>query len=316
MKKTIGIVFFLLFITISGCSNSNKATITDKEQLATDVNEMGNIINGGYVSQQGTVIYYCNGGYEPIRVLKPNGDSKLVCNYYGGSDINVVNGWIYYIAKSEATGNEIIKIKTDGTSRTRLLNVQCSFLYVKDEWMYYTVVDTGNLFKAKIDGTSITKLSDNNCTFVNVVRDTIYYCNTSDNKRIYKITNNKESKITADSCSFLNVVGDWIYFINESDGKKIYKINTDGNGEISIIDQNIDSVNVSGKWIYYTVLGDDNIHKSQLDGTEKQTLNVNFKTTEPCLAILGNWIYYFSVADGYKICRIMDNGTGKTILNK
>jgi hypothetical protein len=307
---SISLVFLILIISVSFTINTNKVTLKSDN----DVNKIGNIINGGYIAQQGASIYYSNGGYEPIRILKPNGDSKFICDYYGGSYINIVNNYIYYISVSEGNGNEIIKVKTDGTNERRVLKAKCSFLYVKDKWMYFTVMGTGNLYKAKTDGTNIKKLSDDFCTFTNVVGDTIYYCNVSDKRRIYKITNNKKSKLTNDSCSYINVVGDWIYFINETDSKKIYKIRINGNEETAIIAQKAEAVNVSDNWIYYAILDDDSIHKSKLDGTGKETLIANSTSSTPCLSILGGWIFYFSPADGYKICKVRLDGTGKTIL--
>jgi eukaryotic-like serine/threonine-protein kinase len=213
---------------------------------------------------------------------------------------------------SEST-NEIIRMKTDGTNRTTLLNVQSDFLYVKGEWVYYTVMDTGNLFKAKIDGSNIQKLSDDYCMFVNIVGDTIYYCNVSDKRKVYKIVNNKKSKIIDSTCTFLNVVGDWIYFVNKSDDEKVYRVKTDGREKTVIINQKCGNVNVSKDWIYYTI-DDNNIQRAKLNGTKQETIAVNFNTSTPCLSIFGDWIYYFSIADGSKICRIRSDGTSKTIL--
>jgi len=328
LKKffTVSLVFIIAISFISCSGNTNKTN--NKDALATSNNKVtsdpvfaeneagniiGNIINGGYVNQQEDWLYYCNGGYEPICKSKLNGDEKFSYDYFGGSFINIVNDYIFYIAISQACGHELIKMKTDGTDRLKLLDDQCSFLYVKDEWMYYTVMDTGNLFKAKTDGTSITKLSDDYCTFVNVVGDAIYYCNVSDSKKIYKLTNNNKQKINDETCSYLNVVNDWIYFINESNDKKIYRVKIDGGEKAEIIDCKCTSINISGNLIYYTILDDDNIHKAKLDGTEQETIKVNFGTSTPCLAIFENWIYYFSTADGYKICKIKSDGTSKTI---
>lgn len=312
------LLFTTALNTNNATANRNKGIIVQnsKETLKSTVegNKMSNIINGCFVAQQGTYVYYSNGGYQPISKLKTNGDGKFTFDYFGGYDINVVDGWIYYIAVSQVKGNELIKMKTDGTNRKKLLDAQFNFLYVKGEWLYYTVMDTGNLFKAKIDGTNITKLSDDNCRYVNIVGDIIYYSNASDNKKAYKIMNNKKYKITNETCSYINVVGDWIYFINESDGKKIYRIKTDREEKTAIIKQKCESLNVSGDWIYYTKLDDYNIHKAKLDGTRQVTIVTNFKTSTPCLSIFEDWIYYFSVADGYKICKIKADGTNKAVM--
>ena len=314
--KSIFITILLMTVIIltASCNTKNTEKVVETSKGTIEVYENGNLINGGFVVQQGDWVYYCNGGYQPICKFNQNTNQKFTFDYYGGSCINIKNDWIYYIAISEANGKELIKMTTDGKERVKLLNVQCDYLYVKDDFLYYTESSTGNLYKAKTDGTGIIKLSDDKCNFVNIVGDSIYYSNGSDNNKIYRIKNNKKSVIVDDSCSYLNVIGDYLIYINESNGKKVYKVKVNGKAKTLITKQACKSLNVADDWIYYTI-DENDIHKIKFDGTMEQVLPVKFSTSTPCLMIFENYLYYFSPADGFKICRISLDGKNKLILD-
>lgn len=315
----ISFVIFSVLCAVGINKITDKKSVREVNNIESNLNVlecgMGNIVNGGYVNQQDNWLFYSNGGYSPINKLNLNDGERITYDYFGGSHINVVDDWIYYIAISQACGHEIIKMKTDGTNRIKLINSMSDFLYVKGEWIYYTEMNTGNLFRANLDGANIEKISDDYCMFVNIVGNEIYYSNLSDNKKIYRIINNEKTKLTEDTCTCINVVNNNIYFINDSDGNKVYRVNTEGKEKTVIINQKCTSINVSGDLIYYTIFDDDNIYLAKLDGTDQKTIFVNFRTTTPCLSIFEDWIYYFSPADEYKICKVKSDGTGKTVLD-
>lgn len=308
------LLVFIIICSSAACtssSNLRENKLTDKTAVIIG-NHPGNLINEGIVALQGDKLYYSNGGYEPIKRADLNGKVEMEYDYYGGRNINIADNWIYYIAVSEINGNEIIRMKTDGTDRTKLIEGDCNFLCVQDEHIYYTESDTGNLYRAKTDGSGITLLSEDNCSFVNIDGKSIYYCSASADNKVYKISDNKKTEIINDSALFLNMSGDWIYYINKSDDNKIYKANTDGKNKKMIVDNEVSNLNVYGDRMYYTV-DEADIYISKTDGTDKERIAVDFKTSTPCLSILGDFIYYFSAADNYKVCRISATGNDKSV---
>ena len=353
-KKMTLTSILLIFVTyaLTGCgsattttssqpaqtsSNASSSSLQDTAKTNTYGNTSGNLVNIGYVAQQGDWIYFsCLNDYGKTAKLADNttslykmrtdGTEKTeMLNNFPASEINVIGDWIYY-----RKNNLLYKIRTDGTDETSISSNKAAGIVVVSDWIYYSnLSDQGFLYKIHTDGKEDTKLNNVCSLNINVVGDWIYYLTSIyDNNQMYYAINKirtdgtNETKIISGSgnreCYFgMTVVGDWIYYENVDIGSgttfsadtaetTLYKIRTDGTGGTELINDNtINLFNVNGDWIYCT---DENnkIYKIHVDGTGNTKIEAdNFGT----INVLGDWIYYFNRSDSASLYRIRTDGT-------
>lgn len=279
-------------------------------------NTSGNTSNFALAAKQGDWVYYNN---NTLFKIKSDGTGKAELSKDMPIFINVVGDFVYYI---EAAGSNIMyKVKIDGTSRTKLSNDMALYMVVAQDWIYYmNSSDEEKLYKMKTDGTARTKVSNESGFNITTSGDWIYYVTivesgdseihkvkkdgtgltmvagatsiaymcvsgeylyfeTSDlegvNGDLMRVKNDGSNNftVTDDTAEFINVSGDWIYYSNVSDENKLYKIKTDGTGKIKINDDDAMFINVMDDWIYYGISTSDDTIKVKTDGTERQIVN-------------------------------------------
>jgi len=273
-------------------------------------NTIGNLVNGGMAAEEDGWIYFSNkGDSSKLYKMKADGTEKIKMDDLSCEYINVVDGWIYFIAGDAQNSAPIYKMKVDGTGKTDVGNDDCSEIVVIGSWIYYT---TGSeLCKMRTDGTHKTLINTGLAYDVNVVGDWIYY-NGGDSGYTYKIrvngTNNTLLNYGSSIC--MNVAGDSIYYVNYNDDKKIYKMNNDGTGNTSLglraKDVN-NSLNVSGDWIYY-LEEPDTLYKAKIDGSGRTKIAENAFGS---ICIVDDWIY-FTVQDSQDMHKINIDGTERS----
>ncbi|GEM_PF-471700 len=103
---------------------------------------------------------------------------------------------------------------------------------------------------------------------------------------------------------------EYIYYVNEF---KIYKSDRDLKNKTPLVEQpeNLgkDTLNVVEGWIFYRQ--GNEIKRARTDGTNVETI---FKGYSLHMKVVGNWIYFVSLKDDGKICRIDVNGENKSFL--
>ncbi len=263
--------------------------------------------------------------WQPVSALW--GTANTVGNTAG----NIVNtgiaaqqgGWIYY------NNYKLYKIRTDGSSRTKLSYVPSWYINVVDEWVYYNELkflksdlpfwSRGTINKMRTDGRGRTKLNDDASAYVNVVGDWIYYTNVGDGGRIYKMRTDGSDRTKLNdmwSCD-INVAGEWIYYTNSVLFNfwpgPIYKMRTDGSSRTKLNDDASEYINVADEWLYYNNGSDSGkLYKIGTDGSGRAKLNDDRSSY---INVEGEWIYYQNGSDDYKLYKIRTDGSGKTKLN-
>ncbi|OAS18660.1 DUF5050 domain-containing protein [Paenibacillus oryzisoli] len=87
---------------------------------------------------------------------------------------------------------------------------------------------------------------------------------------------------------------DWI-FTNPSDQKpSLSKWSKDGSNRIKLSDDNAQTINIVGDWLYYTLQSESGIYRMRQDGTEKTKISA---VASSKMAVSQNWIYYLDVND-------------------
>jgi hypothetical protein len=182
---------------------------------------MEKIKNESIINVVGDWIYYSNrdDGYC-IYKIRIDGTGREKLNSDNSAFINVVNSWIYYINDESQNGRfcdnqtsklfdewamilnmglsktgKLYKMRTDGTGRTEISDVECSFVNVIDDWIYFSKSSMssslfGGLAKIHINGTGMTDIGKSG-SCVNIANDWIYYY--TSNTRTY---NNSDPDFT------------------------------------------------------------------------------------------------------------------------
>lgn len=106
-----------------------------------------------------------------------------------------------------------------------------SHMQLVDDWIYYRIqmTDDQQIYRIRTDGTERTRISDDLVGDFHVTNDWIYYANHSDNSRFYKmrVDGTQRTRINSDHPKHIHILGDWIYYQNLHDNR-LYKIRLDG----------------------------------------------------------------------------------------
>lgn len=108
------------------------------------------------------------------------------------------------------------------------------FAVTKDAWIYYSNAsnDEFKIYKIRTDGSSKTKLSNDLSVYIALEGDWLYFSNYSKGGHLYKIksdgTGGKE--LNKDWSVEIKVQDGWVYYTNKSDKERKYKIKVDGSG--------------------------------------------------------------------------------------
>lgn len=102
-----------------------------------------------------------------------------------------------------------------------------------------------------------------------------------------------------------------IYYVKDC---ILYKSDKDLKNETMLVDEPInigkDTINVVENWIFFRQ--GKEIRRIQTDGTNIETI---YKGYSLHMQVLGNWIYFISLGDDSKICRIDVNGQNKQVMS-
>ncbi len=237
------LVLFLSLVLV-GCGNAAINTndgISSQVSHGVNMNDLGNILNGQYYFDDGSVKYYSTfdeSGNAHIYMAK-NGTTKSIFDGFGWS-FALKDGWLYF------SGNEGTKID-----------------------------NTYNLFKMKADGSSYTKINYDFCFNMNFYKDWLYYVkkDSNDNYAVYRslLDGTKETMIISDGTYASIVYEDNLYYIS---GDYLYKSEPDGTKAVKILNDVISQFIIGqGKIIY--VDESNNIKSSYIDGTHIKTIKVS-----------------------------------------
>ena len=151
-----------------------------------------------YAEAAGDVNYYCiadewiyfNDIYRNSRALyraKLGGQEQILISRDDALSINIVNGWVYYIANIKSkngklqSSREIFKVRTDGSELkpVYLGNGDIRSINVAGDWVYFVMSgDSGNILcKSGIDGSGYTELINESVLPNIAIKNPIYIVN-------------------------------------------------------------------------------------------------------------------------------------------
>jgi hypothetical protein len=208
--------------------------------------------------------------------MKMDGTSSMKISSDIPRFINVVNGWLYYIAEND--GGSLYRMRTDGTARARVVDSPCAYVIVIGDWIYYTDGDQGN--------------------------------------RLYRIRTNGSGKmqLTDFQTSWPVIEGDWIYLngnptIDGTTSYKVYKMHPDGTERTSVM--NNTAIRYFEGWAYISFNG-SNLKRQRLDSSSLSMIHIGRAIY---MATVDDWIYFIDFDDGQHLHRARADGSEETDLN-
>jgi len=268
-------------------------------------NTFGNINNGGYAAIKGEWIFYQNVN-DGGKLYRIKTDGTS-CSKLCDDKVAYINitGAWLYYSNID-DDRRIYKIRTDGTNRSKFSdNSYCLGVTLAGDWIYYRGSFSSIIYKINIDGSQHQKLGDEKGVFINVADDWVYFIKNRTELCKIKKDGTGSQKISNGKFVSINVAGDYIYFRNGDDGDKLYKIQTDGKKSIKLCDDNVDSINVAGEWIYYA---------NKSDGGKLYKISIDgtgrqkLNDISSCsINVAGAWIY-FQTADQKTLYKVRTDG--------
>jgi hypothetical protein len=253
--------------------------------------------------------------YEIRQDMVVEGEGKWPFIVTGeNSPGNIVNGnfaviqgdWIYYFNYNELSIN---KIKTDGTSKTKLKDEYISSMAVKGDYIYYTVMDNryGGLFRMKTDGSDLKQIGGayslnyySNC--VNIVENDLYYEAVGGYNIIKSTLDGSEASIipVRPAPRYLYMYGRTMYYSDISNNDQLYMRASDEGPSVKLNDVPTFSPVPYGNYVY-SLDKDWNIQRTNVDNGETEKISNDWANS---LNIHKGWLYYSNHNDGNKLYKI------------
>lgn len=221
-------------------------------------------------------LYFCDNGL--YRMDNENKRELITDEECGCLSLN--GGWLYYI-----NNDGIIRIKTDGSERELMLQCQCTWMAIADQYVFYVLEVPVNDEDWHEDGPPLPlgelhriDLSGNNdvnigvlVTNLNVFKNTLYFSDSEDNY-FYSMNPDTLEKTAAYKGYFIVgpcFGGDYCFF--ESD-HKLYKLDlTDGETTVVKEDLGFRTFGVFDGYVYFNEYGNENaLYKMRIDGIEPE----------------------------------------------
>ncbi len=190
-------------------------------------------------------------GWKLYRA-KPDGLAKSKVSNRVVENINVLEGWVYYI--DHLDHNSINKVRPDGTDETKLVEGYCWHLYVAASCMYFDRRDENNMpqvCRADLDGGNLSLLVPD-MSVAYYYQGQVYYNNTQE-LGIYDIPTGSRKTLARTYTNNVSVDNSGIYYWAVDQGE-FHHINA-ADGADSLIMPGGDFFNYSRGTLYYMGIG-------------------------------------------------------------
>lgn len=170
---------------------------------------------------------------EGIYVIDLNNNEIQKLCEDSACDINIVDGYIYYINYSD--DGTIYRMNIDGSEKQKINSLSFYSLVVEGDWMYViNSIDDYKLSKLKTDGTELIVLDNehSDCSYINISGEWIYYIlDYEDGIFRVKKDGSEQQKLITKNVSLINVYKDYVFFSYEEVNDKSYLCRIDKNGQ-------------------------------------------------------------------------------------
>ena len=186
-------------------------------------------------------------------------------------EVQLCGEYLYYQVKPN--GGSLHKIRVDQTNSSLVSTEYVSPVCYESGVIYYTGVTNDHNIHALYTnaGDSISPVLYGNYFFPVVQGGYIYYLNGDDNYSIYRtsLLNGEQNKITMDRVDCFTMDDNYIYYSTSASGREALKrCDLTGSGTVTMFHGVTNSLNVTSKYIYFKVYGNDEVmYHIPLDGS-------------------------------------------------
>ncbi|HEY9062021.1 MAG TPA: leucine-rich repeat protein [Pseudobacteroides sp.] len=239
--------------------------------------------------------YYYISPESGITSINFDGSSEMKIVQDKVYEIVLMGDYIYYINNSDK--NTLYRVKTDGTSKTKLGNTKVVEIDKGSDNSIYFIADY-KINKVGPEGENQSQLNhDDVVSWVLVEGNEIFYkvFNFDYGARLKKadLNGGNSIEIVRDEPTgyilssngrnvdfwythYEHVLNGWIYYVNKSDSKSIYRVKLDGSERSKVCSDSVDDGNdieILGNYIYYRNSNDGNkYYRVNLDGSNRQAV--------------------------------------------
>lgn len=293
-NNVFSIVVYFVFIVVAWFSNG----LIEKKYNSLILFLIPAAIILTYILLKKDKTYYLKGIDKNFVKENKNEISKIIREYKNNNldnelEISFENNKITFEKVNKSKKEECLSLIGKYLDENRKKYI------VKDYLTYYTKTIVAPVLITAVVLLIFYKINNNSTPIVNVeqinIEDEFTLGNTEGNINNYGLVAE-----TAES----------IYYTNDT---KIYKTDKDLKNEMILIDQpeNLgkDTINVVEGWIFYRQ--GKEIRRARTDGTNIETIYRGYSLH---MQVMGNWIYFISLGDDSKMCKIDVNGQNKEFL--
>ena len=214
------------------------------------------------------------------RVITSTGNSLTVHWHTDGSVVR--SGWKGYIYNTtnlskcidvasatvhikDANGGTLHKIKCNKKDNTQVADELISPMCYDNGIIYYTGVSNDHDIHAlhTKDG-DITTPVISGFYFFPVVKDGyLYYLNGTSNYSLWRtnLTNGEQQLVTSDRCDCFTIDNNHIYYsYSNAMNPSLRRCDLDGGNKVVLFEGVVNSINVTSRYVYFKVFGDDNTY--------------------------------------------------------
>lgn len=256
--------------------------------------------------------------YASTTPAQPNANTAN-----NGLAVTDATGSVYYldlVGDIYADGREkIFRLKPGETIPIPLADDEAWNLTISRKYLYYSNwSDNHRLYRLTLDGTEKSKLTDEPVCQLTAAGDSLVYITWSNHsaqdKAIYKLplAGGLPQKLCNDNAESLQVLGDWVYYLNASDGYTIYRIRLDGTQRSKITEDHVLFMAIADNAIYYSNYSDgQKLYSLSLDGKNKTKLTDD---KAGFINYTNGYIYYTNASANHALYRVTANGQNKQLV--
>ena len=274
---------FSFLLVLSACSQDNlnlssglKGSVMSKT-VSNFIEEdgAGNIVNGGYLKANESVYYYANSDDQnKLYQMNKNGDKKIKLSDKVNTTVNlkiqVLENHLFYLQNT--LENIDLKCTLYCYDLQKNLEVKlsdkniCSYI-IHNNSIYFTTLDTFELFQINLDGTNERQLEQfNYLSFVQIYNNKLYVDFDEALCAINLDGTNMTSKYINTHYNLI-IYQNNAYFIGNQ--KNLYRISLDMEQQeseiLKVLDTSIESFNILNNSIYISTT-DQKIYRTDLAG--------------------------------------------------
>ncbi|MCR1951095.1 DUF5050 domain-containing protein [Clostridium sp. DSM 100503] len=235
-------------------NNNTKATLSGKTSTYTKYISLGNYLFFPNVAN--------NNKLSILDISKPI--NKITNNLvvdsfdYSVDSLATDNNFIYFSSTSNSKG--LYKLDYQKKNVTKINDSYPKGLVYQNEKLYYTDLNTQNIYSFDVKSNSKTLLSNTRVGEFIVNNNSIYYKNLDDSSKLYclKLDKSANFKLTDAPVDSFITYSNKILFINTSDNNSLYSLDLSNNEVKKVIDINATKLKQFDDKIYFINNNDPN----------------------------------------------------------